>query len=208
MNQIAEGIMTGIAGTEAAKERRAPKMQRIYAAAGMPEMSYQGGGIAEGFDSPNARPDEAALTQGVAAAVAGKLSMEEAQMALMAYQEAYGEKALEALIDQIGDELDRLATEAQGPNSTPDKGLLRGPGGGTDDAIPGQVAETGQPIAVSAGEYVVPADAVKFLSEAQGDGSVEDGGRILDETVAGIRQAVNGSPKQDKRVAQAAGLKM
>lgn len=41
-----------------------------------------------------------------------------------------------------------------------DGGMITGPGTGTSDSVPAQVAETGQPVAVSAGEFHIPAAVV------------------------------------------------
>jgi hypothetical protein len=57
--------------------------------------------------------------------------------------------------------------------------------GGMADNIPGMIKETGEPIAVSHGEFVLPADIVSLI----GDGSSEEGARILTQFMQEIRKS-------------------
>ncbi len=59
---------------------------------------------------------------------------------------------------------------------------------GMSDSIPGNI-DGGEQVALSEGEYVVPADAVSHL----GNGSTEAGGRRMGEMVAEIRRARTGN---------------
>lgn len=68
---------------------------------------------------------------------------------------------------------------------------VKGPGGGMADLVPAAI-EGSQPAALSDGEYVIPADVVSML----GDGSTEEGTRILDQMVAEVRKAKTGTSKQ------------
>lgn len=65
-------------------------------------------------------------------------------------------------------------------------------GGGMDDDIPAVVTGTGQQIAVSPGEYVIPADVVSML----GDGDSNSGADALKEMVYRVRMEKTGSPLQ------------
>lgn len=196
MNKVAEGIVTGLGSLEAAKEARGPRVNRVYISQGMPEMSVQGGGIVEGLDDPNMQPDEKSLTLGVLAAVLGELSQDEASQALAAYMQVYGREELGQLIDEITDAAD---AEAAGmPSSMSDGMLLQGPGGGMDDQIPAQVAGTGQPLALSPGEYVVPADVVSGL----GDGSTEAGAQRLEGLMDEVRKRRTGTTEQPRPLSE------
>lgn len=77
-------------------------------------------------------------------------------------------------------------------------GMISGPGGGMDDMIPGMIGAT-QPVAVSPGEYIVPADVVSGL----GDGSSEEGGRRLDNLLKKVRMDRTGTSRQPPPVSKA-----
>jgi hypothetical protein len=78
--------------------------------------------------------------------------------------------------------------EAQGMQT---EGLVSGAGGGMDDQIGGTI-EGQQPVALSSGEYIVPADVVSGL----GDGSSEAGSRELDQMSQKVRMARGGTVQQ------------
>lgn len=77
-------------------------------------------------------------------------------------------------------------------------GMISGPGGGMDDMVPGMIGAT-QPVAVSPGEYIVPADVVSGL----GDGSSEEGGRRLDNLLKKVRMDRTGTSRQPPPVSKA-----
>jgi len=58
-------------------------------------------------------------------------------------------------------------------------GLLKGPGDGVSDSIPAVIQGTNQPVMLSDGEYIIPAEVVS----AVGDGSSEAGGRVFTKFV-------------------------
>jgi hypothetical protein len=63
---------------------------------------------------------------------------------------------------------ERHGIETTRPDSAPafaDGGHIEGPGTGTSDSIPAVVVDTGEPIKVSAGEFVIPADTVAKLGK-------------------------------------------
>jgi len=74
--------------------------------------------------------------------------------------------------------------------------LLRGPGDGMSDSIPGMITGGGirsvEPIRVADGEYVVSADVVSGL----GNGSTDAGARRLDQMMADVRKSRTGTKKQ------------
>jgi hypothetical protein len=67
------------------------------------------------------------------------------------------------------------------------EGLLQGPGGGMDDQIRGSIAG-GDQVAVSPGEFIVPADVVSGL----GDGDTNAGAQQLDGMMNNVRAARQG----------------
>jgi len=76
------------------------------------------------------------------------------------------------------------------PNSQKE-GMIRGQGGGMDDQVMGMIGQD-QPVAVSPGEYIVPADVVSGL----GDGSSDAGAQELDQMMDRVRMARGGNTTQ------------
>ena len=71
------------------------------------------------------------------------------------------------------------------------EGMIRGNGSGMDDEVPGMIGDQ-QPVAVSPGEFIVPADVVSGL----GDGSSDAGAKELDQMMERVRMARGGTTKQ------------
>jgi len=69
--------------------------------------------------------------------------------------------------------------------------MIRGQGGGMDDQVMGMIGQD-QPVAVSPGEYIVPADVVSGL----GDGSSDAGAQELDQMMDRVRMARGGNTAQ------------
>ena len=67
------------------------------------------------------------------------------------------------------------------------EGMIKGQGGGMDDQVMGMIGDQ-QPVAVSPGEYIVPADVVSGL----GDGSSDAGAEELDQMLNNVRKARQG----------------
>jgi hypothetical protein len=63
-----------------------------------------------------------------------------------------------------------------------------------DILVNAEMANNGgtQPIAVSAGEYIVPGDVLAHL----GSGNSEEGGEVMDQFVEDVRVQRTGSPEQ------------
>ena len=76
------------------------------------------------------------------------------------------------------------------PNSQKE-GMIRGNGGGMDDKISGMIGSS-QPVAVSPGEFIVPADVVSDL----GDGSSDAGADELYAMMERVRKARGGNGDQ------------
>ena len=76
------------------------------------------------------------------------------------------------------------------PNSQKE-GEITGVGGGMDDLVGGMIGSQ-QPVAVSPGEYIVPADVVSGL----GDGSTDSGVQELDGMLDRVRVERTNTTKQ------------
>jgi hypothetical protein len=73
--------------------------------------------------------------------------------------------------------------------------MLRGPGDGMSDSIPGIIGKR-QPARLADGEFVVPADVVSHL----GNGSTDAGAKRLYAMMDKVRKARTGNKKQGKKI--------
>jgi hypothetical protein len=73
--------------------------------------------------------------------------------------------------------------------------MLKGPGDGMSDSIPGVIGNK-QPARLADGEFVVPADVVSHL----GNGSTDAGAKKLYNMMDKIRKARTGTKKQGKKI--------
>lgn len=73
--------------------------------------------------------------------------------------------------------------------------MLRGPGDGMSDSIPGVIAGK-RPARLADGEFVIPADVVSHL----GNGSTDAGARQLYAMMAKVRRARTGRKKQGREI--------
>jgi hypothetical protein len=73
--------------------------------------------------------------------------------------------------------------------------MLKGPGDGMSDSIPGVIANK-QPARLADGEFVVPADVVSHL----GNGSTDAGAKQLYAMMNRVRKARTGNSKQGKQI--------
>lgn len=115
------------------------------------------------------------------AAIKGEIE-EGADRIIEAFVAEYGPEAFAQLRDAV---LNQIVPGAQ------TEGLIDGNGGGMDDEVDGMIGSE-QRVAVSPGEYIIPADVVSGL----GDGSTDAGASILDEMLDSIRMARTGTTKQ------------
>ena len=121
---------------------------------------------------------------------------EELQMVEMAVMKG-GEGAdqfIEMFVQKYGPELFaqiRQMLLQQGNPQAQTEGMITGPGGGMDDQIGGMIGDQ-QPVAVSSGEFIVPADVVSGI----GDGSSEAGAQELSQMMDNVRMARGGSTTQ------------
>ena len=115
-------------------------------------------------------------------AVLGQLSEQEADIVINQFISEFGQEAYTMLRQQ--------ALESVVPNAQTE-GVIKGEGKGMDDNINGMIGDS-QPVAVSPGEYIIPADVVSGL----GDGSTNGGVRELDNMLDRVRQTRTGTMQQ------------
>ena len=106
--------------------------------------------------------------------------------AIQAFIEKYGVDAFLQLRDSV--------LQQQVPNAQTE-GIISGQGGGMDDMVNGMIGNR-QGIAVSPGEYIVPADVVSML----GDGSSDSGADKLDVMLEKVRVNKTGTTVQAEEI--------
>ena len=121
-------------------------------------------------------------------AVLGRLPEEEADVVIQAFIAEFGEEAFQAL---------RNSTLEEVVPGSQKEGEVVGAGGGMDDLIPGMIGDQ-QPVAVSPGEYIVPADVVSGI----GDGSTDAGVQQLDGMLDRVRMERTGTTQQPAPLAK------
>ena len=144
--------------------------------AGPPTYSFQEGGA-----TPSASPETQLIEQTISA-VLGQLPQEQADIIINQFISEFGQEAFEMLRQQ--------ALQSVVPNAQTE-GVIKGQGGGMDDMVDGMIGSE-QPVAVSPGEYIVPADVVSGL----GDGSTDGGVAELDGMLDRVRQTRTGTTQQ------------
>jgi hypothetical protein len=104
--------------------------------------------------------------------------------------------------DELRDVYGEIAAKGLAKGGTADLGgysdggrMLKGPGDGMSDSIPGVIADK-QPARLADGEFVVPADVVSHL----GNGSTDAGAKQLYAMMNRVRKARTGSSKQGKQI--------
>jgi len=145
-----------------------------------------GGGIGmqEGMQVPNMGMAQQNLEQEAVSAILGQHPNPDA--VIQTYIEIFGVDSFLQLRDQV--------LKQQVPNAQTE-GMIEGIGGGMDDNIMGKIGNQ-SPIAVSPGEYIVPADVVSML----GDGSSDNGSDKLDDMLDRVRTEKTGTTKQAKPI--------
>jgi hypothetical protein len=131
------------------------------------------------------------LIEQTAMAVLGQVSEEEAEIIINRFIDEFGQEAFEMLRNQV---LQGVVPNAQ------TEGLVDGPGGGMDDQVQGMIGDQ-QRVAVSPGEFIVPADVVSGL----GDGDTGAGADELDAMMDRVRVERTGTMEQPPRLS-AGGL--
>ena len=120
------------------------------------------------------------LVEMTVAAIRGEV--ENADQIIAAFIEQYGPELFMDLRERI---LQNIVPGAQ------TQGMIEGEGGGQDDLVEGMIG-TQRPVAVSPGEYIIPADAVALA----GGGYSGDGAKFFDGLVDDIRQKTMGTTQQ------------
>ena len=175
--------------TEAAPAAEAPPLPNPNAAYGSEytglygDIDFSGIRFNEGGEIPsedNAYVDR--LIEQAQAAVLGNLSPEESEVIINQFIDEFGQEAFMALREMV---LEQVV-----PNSQKE-GEITGVGGGMDDLVEGMIGNQ-QPVAVSPGEYIVPADVVSGL----GDGSTDSGVQELDRMLDRVRVERTNTTKQ------------
>ncbi len=113
-------------------------------------------------------------------------------------EEGLANQIIEMFVQKYGPEIFQFAREAILRNVVPNaqtEGMISGPGGGMDDMVRGMIGSE-QPVAVSPGEFIVPADVVSGI----GDGSSDAGAKKLDTMMERVRVERNGTAKQAPQI--------
>lgn len=106
------------------------------------------------------------------------------------------DEVIQMFIDEFGVDAFRQLRDAVLKQQVPGaqtEGMVDGNGGGMDDQVMGMIGNQ-RPVAVSPGEYIVPADVVSGL----GDGSSKAGADMLDELNQAVRMARTGTAQQPR----------
>jgi len=156
-----------------------PERSTVPLKSPMGTVEVPAGGIAEVSSGMSATPSETEVGL-LAAALTGQ--MENSDVIIQGFLDQYGPEVFQIVRDYI---LQALMPDAQ------TSGMIRGEGGGMDDMVPGMIGSQ-QPVAVSPGEYIIPADVVSDL----GDGSSDAGAEELDAMLGRVRMARGGTADQ------------
>ena len=122
------------------------------------------------------------LMQQTAMAVLGRVPPEQADAIIQAFIQQFGPEAFQVLRQEV------LASVE--PNAQTE-GMIEGQGDGMSDEIMGSIGDQ-QRVAVSPGEFIVPADVVSGI----GNGSSDAGANELDSMMEEIRLARTGMAQQ------------
>ena len=144
--------------------------------------------MAPAMADPMAGMDPATIqmVEQTAMAVLGQVPPEQADAVIQAFIEQFGSEAFQMLRQQV------LASVEPGAQN---EGMIQGQGDGMSDEIMGSIGDQ-QRVAVSPGEYIVPADVVSGI----GNGSSDAGAGELDRMMADIRQARTGMTEQPPEI--------
>jgi len=124
------------------------------------------------------------IVAGAIAAIAG--THPQPQQAIQAFIQVYGQQAFAQLRQEIIAVSSLTQRGSSGVGS-----LVQGPGDGLSDNVPANI-EGQEPVALSDGEVIVPADVVSGL----GNGSSEAGAQELERMGEGVRKQRTGTKNQ------------
>ena len=131
------------------------------------------------------------LIEQVSMALLGRLSEEESEAVINRFIDEFGSEAFQMLRSQV--------LESVVPNSQKE-GMIEGAGKGMDDQVQGMIGDS-QPVAVSPGEFIVPADVVSGI----GDGDTNAGVQELEGMMDRVRKERTGTTKQPAPLGAMAG---
>lgn len=140
------------------------------------------GGMTGLMEEAPEQDDSQSLIRMTVSAIRGEV--ENADQIIKAFVEQYGTEAFMQLREAV---LQSIVPGAQ------TNGMVEGDGGGQDDMVEGMIGDR-QRVAVSPGEYIVPADVVSLA----GGGYSGDGAKFFDGLVDDIRQKTMGTTEQVK----------
>ena len=159
---------------------------------GAGEALYAHGGLIKGYaegglvPDPRANPQQQQPNPIVVNAVAAiKGQHPEPQKAIQTFVQVYGPEKFAALRQQV------IAEASQGQRQASGLGLVRGAGDGLSDSVPANI-QGQEPVALSDGEVVVPADVVAHL----GNGSSDAGAKALEDMNKRVRGQRTGQKNQ------------
>lgn len=114
-----------------------------------------------------------------------------------------GDEVIDMFIQKYGNEIFMQIRESvlNPTQQAQTQGMIKGQGGGMDDEVMGMIGNQ-RPVAVSPGEYIVPADVVSGI----GDGSSDAGAVELDNMLDRVRQERTGTTKQAPKLANVGGI--
>ena len=160
------------------------------------QQMQEGGEVAVDAEMMEEMPDESMaetmdangsrLIEMASLALLGRLPEEESKVVIQQFVSEFGEEALQMLRDRV---LKEMSPNAQ------IEGKIKGNGKGMDDQVPGMIGDQ-QPVAVSPGEFIVPADVVSGL----GDGDTDAGANELERMMEKVRQERTGTDQQPRPV--------
>jgi hypothetical protein len=144
---------------------------------GVSDFFAEGGMVNE---TDNAMGQENSIVDMTVAAIRGEI--DNADQIIRRFVEMYGPEVFMQLREQV---LQEIVPGAQ------TNGMVEGEGGGQDDLVNGMIG-TQRPVAVSPGEYIIPADVVSLA----GGGYSGDGAKYFDSLIDDIRQKTMGTTEQ------------
>lgn len=151
-----------------------------YSKGGLATLGYNDGGEVQpqGMQAPQGAPQgqDQQLIQMAAAAIMGQIPNPE--KILQAFVQRFGQQALMDLISKV-----------KGQGGEQGGQQVSGPGDGLNDQVAGTLGGQ-EPVRLSDGEFVVPADVVSGI----GNGSTDAGASALQEMLGRVRTA-RGTPK-------------
>jgi hypothetical protein len=133
-----------------------------------------------GMEDQSQMGAENSIVEMTVAAIRGEI--ENADQIISRFVEMYGPEVFSQLRERV---LQDIVPGAQ------TDGMVEGMGGGQDDLVEGMIG-TQRPVAVSPGEYIIPADVVSLA----GGGYSGDGASFFDGLVDDIRQKTMGTTEQ------------